>query len=105
MWFDVNAALATLGSGHIPAPEPGAGYAPAQANSQNSRDSQPPAAQNEEVTDHDVSPYGTSVGGRPLTCTGRVVSLNEWRRLSEWERHGPNGKVWCGIAQRWRDSL
>ena len=33
-------------------------------------------------------PYGQSVGGRPLTWTGRVVSLDEWRGLSDWDRDG-----------------
>lgn len=38
-------------------------------------------------------PYGASVGGRPLTYTGRVVSLEAWRSLSEWEKHGPRGRL------------
>jgi len=46
-------------------------------------------------------PHGASVNGSPLTWTGRVVSLREWHHLSEWERHGPNGRVWCGLAKRW----
>jgi hypothetical protein len=46
-------------------------------------------------------PHGVSVNGAPLTWTGRVVPLHEWRQLTEWERHGPNGRVWCGLAKRW----
>jgi hypothetical protein len=46
-------------------------------------------------------PFGQSVGGSPLTWTGRVVSLDEWRRLSKWERSGPNGRVWDGIKRAW----
>lgn len=46
-------------------------------------------------------PYGTSPGGRPLTCTGRVVSLNAWRSLTEWERHGPDGRRWNGKTREW----
>ncbi len=46
-------------------------------------------------------PDRVGVGGRPRTWTGKVVSLDEWRRLSEWERHGPGGKVWNGKTQHW----
>ena len=43
-----------------------------------------------------------SIGDRPITWTGKVVSLEEWRRLSEWERQGPNGRVWNGLARQWK---
>lgn len=46
-------------------------------------------------------PYGTAPGGRPVTWTGKVVSLDEWRHLSEWERHGSTGKVWNGLTRQW----
>ena len=42
-----------------------------------------------------------SVTGRPMTWTGRVVSLDAWRRLSAWERHGPDGRLFCGICRAW----
>lgn len=29
--------------------------------------------------------HGRSVTGSPLTWTGRIASLDEWRRLSDWE--------------------
>lgn len=45
--------------------------------------------------------HGLSIGGRPMTWTGKVVSLEDWRQLSEWEKHGPNGRVWNGKTQRW----
>lgn len=45
--------------------------------------------------------HGRSVTGGPLTWTGRVVSLEEWRQMSEWDRRGPNGKVWCGKRKKW----
>lgn len=51
-------------------------------------------------TDAD-SPYVRSVGGSPRTWTGKVVSLADWRNLSEWERHGSTGKVWNGNTQQW----
>lgn len=37
----------------------------------------------------------------PRTWSGRVVSLDQWDRLSEWERHGPAGRVWCGQCRCW----
>lgn len=45
--------------------------------------------------------YGKTPGGRLLTWTGRVVSLDEWRRLMKWERYGPSGRRWNGITRRW----
>lgn len=51
-----------------------------------------------------ASPHGMSPGGRPLTCTGKVVSLDAWRQLSEWERNGPDGKHWNGQSQQWEGS-
>jgi hypothetical protein len=45
--------------------------------------------------------HGKDFSGRPKTWTGRIVSLDEWRRLTEWERDGPNGRHWCGITRRW----
>ena len=48
-------------------------------------------------------PYGTAcdMGDTPRTWTGRVVSLDEWRRLTEWEEDGPNGRHWNGITKQW----
>jgi len=51
----------------------------------------------------DVSPYGQTASGRQRTWTGKVVSLDDWRNLSEWERHGSTGKVWNGLARAWED--
>lgn len=53
------------------------------------------------LSDMQEGPRGTSVAGVPVTWTGRVVSLDDWRRLSEWEKHGPNGRAWCGKRKRW----
>ena len=47
------------------------------------------------------STYGTTVGGRPRTWTGKLVSLAEWREASEWDRDGPRGKVWNGLLGKW----
>jgi hypothetical protein len=48
-----------------------------------------------------TSPHGVSVAGSPLTWTGRVVSLDEWRDLSDWDRHGPNGRIWNALTRNW----
>lgn len=45
--------------------------------------------------------HGVAINGYPRTWTGKVVSLDAWRELSEWERHGPNGRVWNGISKSW----
>ena len=39
--------------------------------------------------------------GRVRTWTGRVVSLDAWRKLSAWDRHGPNGRHWDGRTGSW----
>jgi hypothetical protein len=45
--------------------------------------------------------HGRSAGGNPRTWTGRIVSLDEWRSLSAWNRHGPDGRLFCGICRDW----
>ena len=47
----------------------------------------------------DAFPYGLTVGCRPLTHSGRVVSLQAWRNLTEWELNGPNGRIWNGLTR------
>lgn len=37
----------------------------------------------------------------PKTWTGRIVSLAEWRNLTDWERHGPRGRVWNALTRKW----
>ncbi|GGO61965.1 hypothetical protein SAMN05444398_11932 [Roseovarius pacificus] len=106
MWFDVQAALKHLDGAEMPrsnsAPpaEPQtprvanvAGVAGVQAEIPKT----PPSAKPPKT----AFPYGASAGGRPLTYTGRVVSLEAWRNLTEWERHGPRGRLWCGVNRRW----
>lgn len=46
-------------------------------------------------------PYGQAVNGNPRTWTGRIVSLDEWRRLTAWERDGSTGKHWNAITRQW----
>lgn len=59
----------------------------------------PPAEPNR--ADGDPFRHGRSINGTPLTWTGRIVSLDEWRRLPEWERHGSTGRVWNGLTRQW----
>ncbi len=49
-------------------------------------------------------PDKVGVGGRPVTWTGKIVNLDEWRRLTDWERHGPNGRMWNGKTQQWEQA-
>jgi hypothetical protein len=49
----------------------------------------------------DMWRHGASVTGSPRTWTGRIVSLDAWRTLTEWEKHGPNGRHWCGLCRGW----
>ena len=46
-------------------------------------------------------PHAYSALGGPVTWTGRVVSLDDWRNLTEWEKHGPDGRHWNGITKQW----
>lgn len=43
-----------------------------------------------------------TAGGRVTTWTGRVVSLDEWRRLTAWIEGGPNERQCCGIINSWK---
>ncbi len=45
--------------------------------------------------------HGFAINGHPKTWTGNIVSLEAWRQLSEWDRHGPNGWQWNGLTQSW----
>ena len=46
-------------------------------------------------------PRAFSHSGRPVTWTGRIVSLDEWKRLSAWDRHGQDGRMFCGACREW----
>ena len=111
MWFDPHAKLAEIRA-RLPAP-----HAPAvRPVSQMSRMSQAPRAPDPAPRVADVAdvatprlpkpetfPYGTgcNLGDAPRTWTGRVVSLAEWRSLTEWDKHGPNGRLWNGLTGKW----
>jgi len=53
----------------------------------------------------EVFPYGLGTNGTPRTWTGRVVALDEWRRLSDWERNGSTGKLGNGLTQQWEPAI
>jgi hypothetical protein len=106
MWFDVQQALEEIEGGtppplvQPPMQDPAAIPAPRVAVVASV--AAPPAQKPEFAADPDAQrPYGTTFDGRPLTWTGRVVSLAAWRMLSEWERHGPKGKHWNGLTRQW----
>lgn len=48
--------------------------------------------------------HGGTCGARGTTWTGRVVSLDRWRHLTAWDRQGPDGRNWCGIAKQWKET-
>lgn len=65
---------------------------------------QPPGPERSPLAPTDASPYGTGCGGLLRTWTGKIVSLDDWRNLTEWERHGSTGKMWNGLTRRWEDN-
>lgn len=42
-----------------------------------------------------------SIGNRPRCWQGKVVSITEWKALSDWERWGPQGATWNPLTARW----
>ena len=67
----------------------------------------PPATSATSATSApDIAVYVASVAdvAGPLARireNANVVSLEDWRTLTEWERHGPNGRHWNGITRKW----
>ncbi|WP_299986660.1 hypothetical protein [uncultured Ruegeria sp.] len=65
-------------------------------------DAPPPKVQLAQQTPNSGPvPDKVGVGGRPVTWTGKVVSLEDWRNMTDWERHGPSGKMWNGKTHQW----
>ena len=125
MWFDPHARQAEI-VGHPPATSATiATKAPAlRPVSRLSQVSQPPEVQKPAFNVAEIAsvatplsatdsgamdgceaearfPHDYSALGGPVTWTGRVVSLADWRNLTEWERHGPDGRHWNGIKKQW----
>lgn len=101
MLFDVQTALAEILSTPAATAATIASPPPKIASvSLKSRVSQSQPAENVE-DDGDTFRHGRAYGPRAKTWTGRVVNLEEWRNLSAWDRHGPDGRLWCGICQSW----
>ena len=115
MWLDAHAVLAEIMRDH---PATTATTATkALAVSQESRLSQLPQPKTHMANVADVAasrlqrveqnsspeafPHGTAFnrGDAPLTWTGRIVSLADWRSMTDWEKHGPNGRHWNGITK------
>ena len=125
MWFDPHAMRAEIG-GHPPATSATTATKapPALPVSRLSQVSQPPEVQKPAFNVAEVAsvatplsatdsgamdgceaetrfPHANSALGGPVTWTGRVVLLADWRNLTEWERHGPDGRHWNGITKQW----
>jgi hypothetical protein len=65
------------------------------------RTTAPPARTADPKPSAEAFRHGVSVSGKPKTWTGRIVSLDAWRNLTEWEKHGPNGRHWNGRTRQW----
>ncbi|WP_234853625.1 hypothetical protein [Paracoccus everestensis] len=106
MLFDVKAALAEILDVGVAIP---AIFAISQeeppAKSQESRQLQPSRVDLPAQADDNASdpPALVSADGYCRTWSGRIVRLDEWRRLSEWDRHGPDGRMFCGICNEWAE--
>lgn len=101
MWFDVQQALSKIEGNTRPPSE----QSPVPATAQ------PPVAIVATVAalphpkpNTDAPPpfrHGTAFDGRAKTWTGRIVSLDDWRLLTAWDRKGPDGRHWNGLTRQW----
>jgi hypothetical protein len=117
MLFDVQAALAEILGESTPPAIAAIPAIPSPTNSGNSGNSSLATAGFTSATvlpfaatpsvspplrdDGDMFRHGRSVTGQPRLWTGRIVSLDEWRKLTAWERHGPDGRMFCGACREW----
>jgi len=59
----------------------------------------PPARKPEPKPSTETFPHGLSVTGQPKTWMGRIVPLDDWKQLSDWDRDGSSGKLWNGVTR------
>lgn len=109
MWFDAQYALSCLDGAEQPRPKAARPSKPGTANEPSLAGIAGLAGGAAQISKIQPSArqtktaflYGETAGDRPLTYTGRVVSLDAWRSLTEWEKHGPCGRMWNGRSQLW----
>lgn len=111
MWFDPQKALAAIEGGNLPpsdpVPDPAQGRLACLAGLARPMPQKPEFA-SEAARSADLAQptpetfnHGARIDGNRRTWTGRVVSLDEWRKLSDWDRHGSTGKIWNGLTRQW----
>jgi hypothetical protein len=116
MWFDARARLVEI-AGQPPAasaiqapalnPKAVLSYAPPSMSippsvAEVAIVATPPARTAAPKPSAETFPHGLSVTGQPKTWTGRIVSLDDWHGLTDWEKHGSNGRPWCGVNRNWK---
>jgi len=79
--------------------QPEGGFCQVLSNCQMSGEGERPV--HKPASNTDDMRYGFAINGHPKTWTGNVVSLDAWRQLSDWDRHGPDGRLWNGITHSW----
>jgi len=99
MWFDPHRALDELDTGPRPSTPCVANVAVVATPPAPNPKSAPPVKSG--ALPPDTYRHGLSITGDPKTWTGRIVSPAVWQTLTEWERHGPDGRHWNGITQQW----
>lgn len=117
MLFDVDAALAEILKSDQPSASranpaiPAPFWTPISGNSRNSTPSpvKPQTVPDEELPfapppsrhEPDSFSHGFSGDDYRRTWTGKVVSLADWRQMTEWDKHGSTGKLWNGLTRAW----
>ena len=90
---------------------------PSGPNSTNSTISTPSAFMSDDACAQSVAPlpsapppsmpnsdclfHGIVGNSYRRTWTGKVVSLDDWRQMTDWDQHGSTGKLWNGITRQW----
>lgn len=84
-----------------PSTQPEDAFCQVLSNCQTGEGSERPATKSSTKTDDMRHGFALGEMQSPKTWTGKIVSLADWRQLSEWEKHGPNGWHWNGITKQW----